>query len=297
MFQPIRIGELELKNRVDRLPDGHVLGRRRHGERLPPRPPRLEGARRRRPGDDRDDLRVAGRAGSPPAARGCGTPSRQRRTSASPSSSTTAPTPRSARSSATRARKGSTQLMWEAMDEPLADGNWEVIGPSALPYGEGCHVPREMTRADMDEVVADFVERSRACRRGRLRPGRAARGARLPAVLVPLAGLEPAHGRVRRITGEPAALPARDLRRRPGRCAGRHPGHGADLGDRLDARRQHRRRRGRDRPCVHRARCGGDRRVLRSGDQGREAGVRALVPDTRSPTRSVTSSRSRRAPR
>ena len=44
-------------------------------------------------------------------------------------------------------------------------------------------------------------ERSRACRRGRLRPGRASRGARLPAVLVPLAGLEPAHGRVRRITG------------------------------------------------------------------------------------------------
>jgi anthraniloyl-CoA monooxygenase len=54
-------------------------------------------------------------------------------------------------------RKGSTKLMWEGMDEPLDDGNWEVIGPSALPYGEGCHVPREMTRADMDQVVADFV--------------------------------------------------------------------------------------------------------------------------------------------
>ncbi len=54
-------------------------------------------------------------------------------------------------------RKGSTRLMWEGMDEPLADGNWEVVGPSALPYGDGCHVPREMTRADMDQILAEFV--------------------------------------------------------------------------------------------------------------------------------------------
>ena len=60
-------------------------------------------------------------------------------------------------------RKGSTQLMWEGMDEPLPEGNWEVVGPSPLPYGEGCHVPREMTRADMDQVVADFRD---AARRG-----------------------------------------------------------------------------------------------------------------------------------
>ncbi len=60
-------------------------------------------------------------------------------------------------------RKGSTKLMWEGMDEPLAEDNWEVVGPSALPYGEGCHVPREMTRADMDRVVTDFRD---AARRG-----------------------------------------------------------------------------------------------------------------------------------
>ncbi|MFG1608951.1 bifunctional salicylyl-CoA 5-hydroxylase/oxidoreductase [Actinoplanes sp. NPDC049265] len=60
-------------------------------------------------------------------------------------------------------RKGSTRLMWEGMDEPLPDGNWDVIGPSALPYGPGCHVPREATRADLDRVVADFVA---AARRG-----------------------------------------------------------------------------------------------------------------------------------
>ncbi|MFJ1792863.1 bifunctional salicylyl-CoA 5-hydroxylase/oxidoreductase [Kitasatospora griseola] len=60
-------------------------------------------------------------------------------------------------------RKGSTRLMWEGIDEPLPDGNWEVIGPSAVPYGPGCHVPREATRADLDRVVADFEA---AARRG-----------------------------------------------------------------------------------------------------------------------------------
>ncbi|GAA1259226.1 bifunctional salicylyl-CoA 5-hydroxylase/oxidoreductase [Oryzihumus leptocrescens] len=60
-------------------------------------------------------------------------------------------------------RKGSTKLMWEGMDEPLEEGNWPVIGPSPIPYGEGCHVPREVTRDDLDAVVADFVA---AARRG-----------------------------------------------------------------------------------------------------------------------------------
>ena len=60
-------------------------------------------------------------------------------------------------------RKGSTRLMWDGMDEPLPRGNWEVIGPSEIPYGAGCHVPREATRADLDRVVADFVA---AARRG-----------------------------------------------------------------------------------------------------------------------------------
>ncbi|WGY00344.1 bifunctional salicylyl-CoA 5-hydroxylase/oxidoreductase [Nocardioides sp. QY071] len=58
-------------------------------------------------------------------------------------------------------RKGSTKLMREGMDEPLEDGNWEVIGPSALPYGPGCHVPREATRADLDQIVTDFTATAR----------------------------------------------------------------------------------------------------------------------------------------
>ncbi|MFL1905459.1 bifunctional salicylyl-CoA 5-hydroxylase/oxidoreductase [Streptomyces tauricus] len=60
-------------------------------------------------------------------------------------------------------RKGSTRLMWEGMDDPLPDGNWEPVGPSPLPYGPGSAVPRELDRADLDALVADFVA---AARRG-----------------------------------------------------------------------------------------------------------------------------------
>src|SRR5215813_13033544 len=58
-------------------------------------------------------------------------------------------------------RKGSTKLAWEGMDEPLESGNWEVIAPSAIPHAESMHPPREMTRADMDRVVSDFVRATR----------------------------------------------------------------------------------------------------------------------------------------
>lgn len=53
--------------------------------------------------------------------------------------------------------KGSTQLGWEEADEPLPEGNWPLIAASAVPYGPHNQVPRSMTRADMDRVLADFV--------------------------------------------------------------------------------------------------------------------------------------------
>jgi anthraniloyl-CoA monooxygenase len=56
-------------------------------------------------------------------------------------------------------RKGSTKLMWEGIDQPLDDGNWEVVAPSPLPYQPGVNqVPREMTQADMAQVKAEFVD-------------------------------------------------------------------------------------------------------------------------------------------
>jgi anthraniloyl-CoA monooxygenase len=54
--------------------------------------------------------------------------------------------------------KGSTQLGWEAIDEPLPAGNWPLLSASALPYGEQNQVPKAMTRADMDAMTAAFVE-------------------------------------------------------------------------------------------------------------------------------------------
>ncbi len=54
-------------------------------------------------------------------------------------------------------RKGSTRLMWDGIDEPLPDGNWPIVSASPLPYYPHSQVPRAMTRADMDRVVADFV--------------------------------------------------------------------------------------------------------------------------------------------
>jgi anthraniloyl-CoA monooxygenase len=54
-------------------------------------------------------------------------------------------------------RKGATKLMWEGIDEPLEEGGWPIISASPLPYFPHSAVPREMTRADMDEVIADYV--------------------------------------------------------------------------------------------------------------------------------------------
>ncbi len=54
-------------------------------------------------------------------------------------------------------RKASTRLSWEGDSEPLPQGNWPIIAPSALPYLPHSQVPRAMDRADMDHVRDDFV--------------------------------------------------------------------------------------------------------------------------------------------
>ncbi len=56
-------------------------------------------------------------------------------------------------------RKGSTRVPWEEEhpDQPLEHGNWELIAPSPIAWSERNATPREMTRADMKRVKADFV--------------------------------------------------------------------------------------------------------------------------------------------
>ena len=59
-------------------------------------------------------------------------------------------------------RKGSTKLMWEGIDEPLPDGNWEVSGPSPIAYSSDNQVPHELTVAEMDEIHAQFAQAAEA---------------------------------------------------------------------------------------------------------------------------------------
>jgi anthraniloyl-CoA monooxygenase len=54
-------------------------------------------------------------------------------------------------------RKGSTKLMWEGMDEPLSDGNWPVVAPSPLPYSPANQVPHELDHAAMSLIREEFV--------------------------------------------------------------------------------------------------------------------------------------------
>jgi anthraniloyl-CoA monooxygenase len=54
-------------------------------------------------------------------------------------------------------RKGATKLMWEGIDEPLEHGSWPIVSASPLPYFPHSQVPRELTRAEMDAIVKDFV--------------------------------------------------------------------------------------------------------------------------------------------
>ncbi len=57
--------------------------------------------------------------------------------------------------------KGSTRVGWEGNDVPLDQGNWPVMAASDIPWSTGNQTPRPMTRADMDEVKAQFVRATR----------------------------------------------------------------------------------------------------------------------------------------
>ncbi|HVS13113.1 MAG TPA: FAD-dependent monooxygenase [Thermoanaerobaculia bacterium] len=55
-------------------------------------------------------------------------------------------------------RKGATKTLWEGDNEPLEEGGWELISASPIPYfPDRSQTPREMSRADMDETVVEYV--------------------------------------------------------------------------------------------------------------------------------------------
>lgn len=57
--------------------------------------------------------------------------------------------------------KGSTQVGWDAPDEPLPSGNWPLLAASAVSYGPDNAVPTAMTQPDMDRIQAQFVQSAR----------------------------------------------------------------------------------------------------------------------------------------
>ncbi|MBS0295999.1 MAG: bifunctional salicylyl-CoA 5-hydroxylase/oxidoreductase [Proteobacteria bacterium] len=59
--------------------------------------------------------------------------------------------------------KGSTRVPWEEdhADQPLVEGNWPLLAPSAIPWSPRNDTPRAMTREDMDRVKSQFVQAAR----------------------------------------------------------------------------------------------------------------------------------------
>ncbi|WP_159652235.1 bifunctional salicylyl-CoA 5-hydroxylase/oxidoreductase [Vibrio atypicus] len=59
-------------------------------------------------------------------------------------------------------RRGSIQLGWEQPNRPKESHNWPILSASAIPYVEGqSETPHEMTEAEMDTVIKDFVAATR----------------------------------------------------------------------------------------------------------------------------------------
>jgi anthraniloyl-CoA monooxygenase len=56
--------------------------------------------------------------------------------------------------------KGSTQLGWQHVDEPIepTNLNWPLVAASAVPYGPQNAVPQALTKTQMHSITADFVQ-------------------------------------------------------------------------------------------------------------------------------------------
>ena len=58
--------------------------------------------------------------------------------------------------------KGSTKRGWDGMDEPLDEGNWPLLAPSAIPWSPRNQVPRAMDLDDMVKIRGKFVVATQA---------------------------------------------------------------------------------------------------------------------------------------
>ncbi len=180
-------------------------------------------------------------------------------------------------------RKGSTRLAWEGMDEPLESGNWEIVGPSPIPYFPHSQVPREMDRDDMDAIRDDFVRAAKMAEEARF----------------DIIELHFAHGYLLASFVSPLTNQRRDeyggslenrLRFPLEVVARAQTDLGPDLGGRLGTRRDRGNRRGRDRADAQGSRLRHRRRFSGSDTARRQANLR---PSVSNPVQRPDSSRGR----
>lgn len=53
-------------------------------------------------------------------------------------------------------RRGSTKRMYHGQDDPLPEDNWDIVAPSAIPYGDDNQVPAAMDQAMIEQIVDEF---------------------------------------------------------------------------------------------------------------------------------------------
>ena len=148
-----------------RFSHGAVQGGRRHAHRLAFRPLRGACQGRRRAGLHRNDLRQRRGSHHPPGCPGLYEPAHEaawKRLVDFIHSETSA---KVCIQLGHAGAKGSTQLGWETMDAPLPSGNWPVMAASATPWSTDNQVPREMSRADMNQVRDQFAAAAQAAER------------------------------------------------------------------------------------------------------------------------------------
>lgn len=62
-------------------------------------------------------------------------------------------------------RKGSAQVPWDGGNALAPDQAWQTVGPSAIPFGPGWHVPTPLDQAGLDGIKGEFVAATRRAAR------------------------------------------------------------------------------------------------------------------------------------